>query len=144
MSRPTSGGTLGILAGGGEVPLRVARTAMAAGRPVIAYRAGGALETVVENQTGVFFDRQDAQSLMECVSSFDPGRFNPEEARQQALRFDVEVFKGRIKSYVDEAWKRFSDNPATLTNVGHLTSVPAPDTKTEGEHGATTDEKRVV
>jgi len=124
----------------GIVPLE----AMAAGRPVIAYRAGGALETVVENETGMFFDRQDAQSLMECVSSFDPGRFNPERARQHALRFDVEVFKERIKSYVDEAWKRFSDNPATLTNVGHLMSVPAPDTKTEGEHGAATDEKRVV
>ena len=124
----------------GIVPLE----AMAAGRPVIAYRAGGALETVVEGETGMFFDRQDAQSLMEAVRDFDPGRYKPEKARQQALRFDVEVFKEQILHYVDEAWKRFSNNPATLTKVGHLVSVPVPDTKVEGEHGKATDQERVV
>ncbi len=125
----------------GIVPLE----AMAAGRPVIAYRAGGALETVLEGETGMFFDRQDTDSLMESVKNFDPGRFDPQKARQQALRFDLEVFKEHIRGYVNEAWKRFSDNPATLTKVGHLASVPAQDAKAEGEHGATTtDEKRVV
>jgi glycosyltransferase involved in cell wall biosynthesis len=124
----------------GIVPLE----AMAAGRPVIAYRAGGALETVLEGETGVFFDRQDAQSLQEVVSSFDPGRFNPERARQHALTFDVAIFKQQIMDYVEQAWKRFSDNPATLTKTGHLVSVPATDTNREGEHGKATDEKRVV
>ena len=124
----------------GIVPLE----AMAAGRPVIAYRAGGALETVVEGETGVFFDRQHADSLMESVKSFDPGRFDPEKARKRALEFDVEVFKEKTREYVIEAWKRFLHNPATLTKVGHLTSVPARDTKAEGEHGETTDEKRVI
>ncbi|RJP35462.1 MAG: glycosyltransferase family 4 protein [Actinobacteria bacterium] len=124
----------------GIVPLE----AMAAGRPVIAYRAGGALETVVEGETGMFFDRQDAQSLMECVRDFDPGRFNPERARERALRFDVEVFKEQIKNYVADAWERFADYPATLTKVGRLMSMPTPDTKAEGEHGKTADEKRIV
>lgn len=124
----------------GIVPLE----AMAAGRPVIAYRAGGALETVVEGETGIFFDRQDAQSLLEAVNSFDPGRFDAEKARRRALLFDVGAFKEQVRTYVEQAWIRFSDNPATLTKTGHLVSVPAPDTKTEGEHGKATDEKRVV
>jgi glycosyltransferase involved in cell wall biosynthesis len=124
----------------GIVPLE----AMAAGRPVIAYRAGGALETVVEGETGVFFDRQDAQSLQGVVRDFDPGRYNHERARQQALAFDIATFKEQIMAYVEQAWKRFSNNPATLTKTGHLVSVPAKDTNTEGEHGKAADEKRVV
>jgi len=124
----------------GIVPLE----AMAAGRPVIAYRAGGALETVVEGETGMFFDHQDGESLQQAVKKFDPGRFDPERARQQALTFDVEVFKQRIAAYVEQAWKRFSHNPATLTKTGHLVSVPAADTKMEEEHGPANDEKRVV
>lgn len=124
----------------GIVPLE----AMAAGRPVIAFRAGGALETVVEGVTGVFFDRQDSQSLLEAVRDFDPGRFDPERIREHALTFDVAVFKERITAYVEQAWKRFSHNPATLTKAGHLVSVPAPETNMEGKHGAAADEKRVV
>ncbi len=124
----------------GIVPLE----AMAAGRPVIAYRAGGALETVVEGETGVFFDRQDAESLMEAVKAFDPGRFDPERARRQALAFDVEVFKGRMLAYVKQSWERFEHNPATLTKMGHLVSVSPPGKNMEGEHGETADEKRVV
>ncbi|MEW6554081.1 MAG: glycosyltransferase [Actinomycetota bacterium] len=124
----------------GIVPLE----AMAAGRPVIAYRAGGALETVVEGETGMFFDRQDGESLMEAVRDFDAGRFDPHRVRRQALAFDVEVFKERIAAYVEKAWRRFEHNPATLNKAGHLVSVPAPHTKTEEEHGQATDEKRVV
>ena len=124
----------------GIVPLE----AMAAGRPVIAFRAGGALETVLEGETGVFFDHQDAQSLLQAVKDFDPGRFNPEKARQRALDFDVEVFKDRISSYVDQAWKHFSHNPATLTKAGHLMSVPTADTKAEGKHGEATNKERVI
>lgn len=124
----------------GIVPLE----AMAAGRPVIAYRAGGALETVVEKETGVFFDRQDAQSLMEAVRSFDLGDFAPEKAREHALRFDVERFKEEIRHYVDKAWGRFLNNPATLTKMGHLLRVPAPETKAEGDYGKAADQERVV
>lgn len=45
--------------------------AQAAGCPVIAYRAGGALETVVEGESGVFFDRLEAESLAEAVECFE-------------------------------------------------------------------------
>ncbi len=124
----------------GIVPLE----AMAAGRPVIAYRAGGATETVVEGETGVFFDRQDAESLMRCVRDFDPGRFDPLKARARALEFDVEVFKRELTEYVEQAWKRFSHDHATPTKTGRLVNMPAPEAKLEGEHGQAVDRKRVV
>src|SRR5579862_7846242 len=51
----------------GMAPLEVA----AAGRPTIAYRAGGALETIVENSTGLFFDQQTAESLGDAIERFE-------------------------------------------------------------------------
>jgi len=113
----------------GIVPLE----AMAAGRPVIAYRAGGALETVVEGETGLFFDRQDAECLADAVRRFDPGRFEPRKARAQALRFDVEVFKSEMARMVDREWERFTDEAASLTKGGRLVSVPSRLYKMEGE-----------
>ncbi len=125
----------------GIVPLE----AMAAGKPVIAYRAGGALETIVEGETGIFFDDQDVESLRQAVRGFDANRFKPDRCREQALKFDVEVFKAEFKRFVEEAWRdheaeQKSTSPAKM---GQLISVPK-DTKMEGEDGGSTDAKRVV
>lgn len=76
----------------GIVPLE----AMASGRPVIAFRSGGAVETIVERKTGLFFDEQTVDSLVYAVKSFDASKFKPEECRKQAERFDVEVFRQKI------------------------------------------------
>ncbi len=103
----------------GIVPLE----AMAAGRPVIAYRAGGALETVVEGETGVFFDRQEAECLEETVRDFDPGRFDPERARRRAQLFDTAVFKENISKYVENAWRRFREDRVKPAKGGHLREV---------------------
>jgi len=51
----------------GMIPVEV----QASGRPVIAYRAGGALETILENQTGVFFDDQSVESLCDAIITFE-------------------------------------------------------------------------
>ncbi|OFW56847.1 MAG: hypothetical protein A2V52_00715 [Actinobacteria bacterium RBG_19FT_COMBO_54_7] len=125
----------------GIVPLE----AMAAGKPVIAYRAGGALETIIEGETGVFFNHQNVESLLQAVRGFDAARFKPDECRAQALRFDVEVFKQKFEAFVDQAWRDFQDDEqnTSLTKMGHLASVPK-DTKTEGEDGRSTNKKRVV
>ena len=112
----------------GIVPLE----AMAAGRPVIAYRAGGALETVVEGETGVFFDRQEAECLEEAVRKFDPGRFDPERVRRQALLFDTAVFKENISTYVEKAWKRFRNAASKPAKAGHLREVPSLGNKEKG------------
>ena len=76
--------------------------AQASGRPVIAYRAGGALESVIEGQTGVFFNEQTPESLSEVVCDFEtePNRFSPEACRQNAERFGPERFRLEIKAFL--------------------------------------------
>ena len=83
----------------GIVPLE----AMASGRPVIAFGSGGALDTVVEGQTGTFFDRQSVESLAAAVLQFErqEARFDPQAIRQHARRFGRNVFRTRLKTYID-------------------------------------------
>ena len=69
---------------------------MAAGRPVIAYRGGGAVETVVEGETGLFFNEQNSDSLVQVLKDFNPGFFDPKICRAQSERFDIEVFRENI------------------------------------------------
>lgn len=76
----------------GLVPLE----AMAAGRPVVAYRSGGALETVINKQTGIFFDQQTEIDLAEAVGRFYQTDFNPSLIRTQALKFDKKIFREQI------------------------------------------------
>lgn len=75
---------------------------MAAGRPVIAYRGGGALEIIKENETGIFFEQQSVDSLMGALKSFRLENFNSEIIRQQALQFDKDIFKNKINAFVNQ------------------------------------------
>ena len=76
--------------------------AQASGRPVIAYAAGGALETVVEGETGLFFRERSPDSLAEAVRRFRVEDFDPRAARRNAERFDVPAFKERFAAFVAE------------------------------------------
>jgi len=76
----------------GIVPLE----AMASGRPVIAHRSGGAIETVLEGETGLFFDEQTEESLEEALLRFKEKKFAPEKCRAQAEKFGIEVFKDKV------------------------------------------------
>ena len=76
--------------------------AQASGRPVIAYRAGGALESVVEGVTGTFFYEQTPEALIAAIKAFERLEFDPLRIRKHAEKFDVEVFKKRIKAFVEE------------------------------------------
>ncbi len=75
---------------------------MASGRPVIAYRSGGAVETIVEGESGMFFDEQTKESLMNTLRKFKEKDFDPTKCRQQAERFDVAVFKENITGYLSK------------------------------------------
>ncbi len=75
----------------------------AAGRPVIAYAAGGALETVIPGETGVFFHQQTPAALAAAVRAFDPARFDPARIRRHAEQFDVAVFMRRMSEFVTAA-----------------------------------------
>lgn len=75
--------------------------AMAAGAPVIAFREGGATETVTE-KTGVFFDRQDVESLKEAVLKMERGQvqFSDSDCRQRAAHFSKERFQKELLQVV--------------------------------------------
>lgn len=75
--------------------------AMAAGRPVIARRAGGVLDTVLEGETGLFFDDADPASLAQAVLAADDLTWQPERIRAQAARFGVEPFRRGLLAYLE-------------------------------------------
>lgn len=75
--------------------------AMAAGRPVIAFRGGGYLETVVEGKTGEFFEQSTTESLTEILKRFDPEKYKPEDCRQQAKKFSRARFVAEMKNFIE-------------------------------------------
>jgi glycosyltransferase involved in cell wall biosynthesis len=76
--------------------------AQAAGRPVIAYAAGGALESVIDGVTGVFFDKQTPEAVVEAVKAFRPETFDGRVIRQHAEKFSRASFEQKIKEFVDQ------------------------------------------
>jgi glycosyltransferase involved in cell wall biosynthesis len=75
---------------------------MISGRPVIAYPVGGAGETVIPGETGLFFREQSWESLLDAVINFDKYNWNSEKIRDHARRYGLNIFKRRIKKYVLE------------------------------------------
>ncbi len=76
--------------------------AQAAGRPVIAYAAGGALDTVRDGVTGTFFYEQTPEALIETVRDFDETGYDPAVIRRHAEQFDKRVFKERLSAFIEE------------------------------------------
>ncbi len=81
----------------GLVPLE----SMACGTPVIAYRSGGALETVIDGETGTFFSEPTTQSLQKALGEFDRARYSREACRAHAKKFSREKFETEILRAVD-------------------------------------------
>ena len=83
--------------------------AQACGTPVIAYGKGGALETVTEGETGLFFDAQTPSSIIEAVKRFEDmkDRFIPSKIREKTLRFSKDRFRQEFSSFVNDAWESF-------------------------------------
>jgi glycosyltransferase involved in cell wall biosynthesis len=74
--------------------------AMGFGTPVIAYRGGGYLESIVEGKTGVFFDELTVESLSDAIQKFEKMKFNSEDCITQARKFSSVRFKKEIKEFV--------------------------------------------
>ncbi len=83
--------------------------ATASGRPVIALAAGGALETLVDGVTGVFFYDQDWAALIDAVIRFKPENYNPQIIQSYAQSYGVERFKNEITQYVDRSWTEWQE-----------------------------------
>ncbi|MFA5754495.1 MAG: glycosyltransferase [Patescibacteria group bacterium] len=79
--------------------------AMASGRPVIAYRKGGATETVIAGKTGLFFDEPTAESLTGAVKSFRSEDFNPATIKEHAQQFSTANFKQQINDFISQHLK---------------------------------------
>lgn len=75
--------------------------ALASGRPVIAYGAGGVTETVINGLCGVLFPEQTSQCLADAVRNFKPVKYDPTELRQQAEQFSAKRFRKEFKETVD-------------------------------------------
>ncbi len=76
--------------------------AQASGRPVVAYAAGGALDTVIEGKTGALFRQPSAASLAQAVRDLDNVPFDPALIRAHAEKFDVKIFKRQMQVFVRE------------------------------------------
>ncbi|MEA3249232.1 MAG: glycosyltransferase [Patescibacteria group bacterium] len=85
--------------------------AMAAGRPVIAFAKGGALETVVDGVTGTFIEEQSWEELANCVIRFEPERYDPMKIRAHARQFDVEEFKIKMGGFIRAEWLKRRGRP---------------------------------
>ncbi len=90
--------------------------AQAAGRPVIAYGAGGALDTVLPGITGELFAELQVDSLATVMDGFDASRYDPAVIRSHALKFDTQVFNEQITQFVERAATDFQQNRLTRTH----------------------------
>jgi len=83
--------------------------AQACGTPVIAYRRGGASEIVLPGKTGILFDEQTADALIEAVEAFEsrPGGMDPDRIRQNAERLSAARFRNEFSEFVHKAWWTF-------------------------------------
>lgn len=78
--------------------------AMAAGVPVLAYGKGGALETVSDGRTGLFFYQQDADGLCECIERFEREgvALSRQEIHEYSKRFSEDNFAKEFRLFVDK------------------------------------------
>lgn len=75
--------------------------AQACGTPVITFGKGGALETVVKNETGLFFYEQNQTAIIEAIKEFEKQDFSPLIARKNAERFSKQIFESKFENFVN-------------------------------------------
>lgn len=83
--------------------------AQASGRPVIAFGKGGALDSVVDGVTGIFFKEQNKESLKEAIIKFKDMKFDKNAIRKHAEQFDTSFFKQRIYNFIIENYNQFKN-----------------------------------
>jgi glycosyltransferase involved in cell wall biosynthesis len=86
----------------------VAIEAMASGRPIIAFRGGDIPEHMEEGKMGIFFNNQTAEDIIKAVNKFSSQNYDSEYIRAQSLKFDREIFKSKMKDYIENSFQEFS------------------------------------
>jgi glycosyltransferase involved in cell wall biosynthesis len=106
----------------GMAPLELA----AAGRPTIAYRAGGAVETIVEGVTGTFFDRQDPGELVKAIKCFEQMDWHPDLLRNHAEGFGIDVFRASFYAFLARIGCPIHDQAPLSSPLASVTAVSSP------------------
>jgi len=83
--------------------------AQACGTPVIAFGKGGAAETVVAGETGIFFQDQNVPSLIKAIAEFEKLSFDPLRVRKNAERFSSERFRREFAALIEREWTKFKE-----------------------------------
>jgi glycosyltransferase involved in cell wall biosynthesis len=82
---------------------------MASGRPVIALRSGGSLESIIEGKTGLLFDNETPEDIIKAIEKFNTMNWNSRDIREHAKKFSEERFKKEIREFIDEEYKKFKN-----------------------------------
>lgn len=98
----------------GIAPLEV----NAAGRPVVAYGAGGATETVIEELNGMLFGEQTVESLISALERFEQRDWDPIAIRRNAQRYDLRVFQQRFLDFLCRVSPAMEENLALYRRAG--------------------------
>jgi len=84
---------------------------IASGRPVIAYKGGGALETVRNSLSGIFFSPQTPEALIKAIKKFEKIKsWQTKKMVSSVKKFDQKEFKKEIKKFVSKEYKKFAKN----------------------------------
>lgn len=84
----------------GIVPLE----ALASGKPVIAYKKGGVLETIIDGKNGTFFEEQTSESLKKALESFDPKNYSVVDCIRSASKYDRKYFRKKVKEFINSVY----------------------------------------
>jgi glycosyltransferase involved in cell wall biosynthesis len=87
--------------------------ANAAGRPVVAFRGGGALETIVQGLNGVFFDEPTVESLIASLERFEEMEWQPAAIRAHSEQFDRDIFQQRVRAFIKSVEPGFMSETKT-------------------------------
>jgi glycosyltransferase involved in cell wall biosynthesis len=102
--------------------------AQACGTPVIAFSRGGQAESIISGRTGLFFEQQEVESLLQAILRFEAneGRFNPLAIRANAERFSAGRFREEFETFVESRWAEFqaANNIAPAIDTPPLRFVP--------------------
>lgn len=105
----------------GMVPLEV----NAAGRPVIAFHGGGAVETVLEGTSGLFFYKPTVESLVQSIRRSESMHWNSSVVRQHAEKFDTHIFEANMLQVLERVCPAFSSVAGATRRNDTTTQQPS-------------------
>jgi len=76
--------------------------AMACGTPVIALNQGGTKETIIDKVTGIHFDMQTEESIVNAIKKFEKTAFNPQQIRQEAMKYTH--FEEQLEEFITKVY----------------------------------------